>query len=91
MFFLIFRLIQHHKADYDKIIAAVSKDKKVERERYTPGNCSIEDLIVLLVAKENMPVRIVESPYFADLLAGKCHTQFTLWFTVKFYSVFSYG
>lgn len=33
--------------------------------------CSIKDLIVLLIAKENMPVRIVESPYFAQLLQGE--------------------
>lgn len=31
----------------------------------------IKDLIVLLIAKENLPIRIVESKYFSQLLQGK--------------------
>lgn len=63
---------KQHEDKFNLVTAATAKDKKVERDRHTVDKCSIMDLIVLLIAKENMPVRIVESPYFTDLLEGKC-------------------
>lgn len=62
-------VIQNHPNEHAYIVAAVSKDRKIHR---TTEKRSIKDSIALLVAKENMPIRIVESPYFSDLLQGLC-------------------
>lgn len=44
--------------------------KKKQNQDYQKMN-DIKDLIVLLIAKENLPIRIVESKYFSQLLQGK--------------------
>lgn len=52
----------------DKKQALVSES---ERDRRKLSSESVQDLIVKLIAKENMQIRIVESPYFRKLLSGK--------------------
>lgn len=66
----LFEIKQNHPDQHAGLLAAVTKSRKLQAQRDLSKTCSIEDLIVLLVAKENMPVRIVDSPYFAELLQG---------------------
>lgn len=55
---------------YDMIESKSNSAQKAAQERKFEEMCEIKDLLVLLVAKENMPIRIVESTYFAQLLQG---------------------
>lgn len=45
-----------------------AKEKK--RPKRSDGVGEIKDLIVQLIAKENLPIRIVESVHFTKLLQG---------------------
>lgn len=45
----------------------------------------IEELIIALIAKENLPIRIVESKYFTALLQGNSNTN--PYFPMNFSSV----
>lgn len=52
------------------MVAKQNEDLATNQKTFAGKNASIEDLIVALVAKENMPIRIVESQYFVQLLQG---------------------
>lgn len=59
-----------HKPEYDAIELKINADVLLRGKHISSGNCDVMDLIVALIAKENMPIRIVESEYFTQLLHG---------------------
>lgn len=62
-----------------------------ERENRQKSSESVMDLIVNLIAKENMPVRIVESVHFTKLLTGKLFTLLILLALSESLSVLIFG
>lgn len=57
-------------------------------KKTTANRNTIMDSIVALVAKENMPLRIVESPYFAQLLLESQLLLAQLLLVIFYYGVF---
>lgn len=60
-----------HPNKHDEIVARQEIDITSRRKGSCEANADIMDLIVALIAKENMPIRIVESEHFTRLLRGK--------------------
>lgn len=63
-------------------------DRKGKNVHTKSKETDIMDLIITLIAKENMPIRIVESAHFNNLLQGKWKLQSFLMFDNFFCCVF---
>lgn len=59
-----------HKAEYNGIHTNVKAERLAAKATEFNEINDIKELIVQLIAKENMPIRIVESKYFTQLLNG---------------------
>lgn len=68
---IIFEMFQNHKEKFQFIQSEMMTVQKAAKAGTVERIHDIKDLITLLIAKENMPIRIVESPYFTQLLQSK--------------------
>lgn len=62
--------MQRHKKEHAILNAKYQAAKQKKRSKVSDGVGEIKDLIVQLIAKENLPIRIVESEHFTKLLQG---------------------
>lgn len=63
--------LQRHNDVSKQIDAQYARDVAKKRGANVEKTNDIKELIVQLVAKENLPLRIVESKHFTKLLQGK--------------------
>lgn len=64
-------MFQVHPVEMAAIEKKIDFDKNITKQESQQKNKSITDLILTLIAKDLMPVRIVESQNFINLLEGK--------------------
>lgn len=79
---------QKHEAESKCLAAKQHVELAASKNDYARKNADVVDLIVALVAKENMPLRIIESPYFRRLLEGDDGHEFIFVFSGVFIFIF---
>lgn len=67
---MFYSLFQAHFNEYQTVNIQTELDRK-GNEGAAQHDPQLMDLMVLLIAKENLPVRLVESPYLMKVLRGE--------------------
>lgn len=67
---MFYTLFQAHFDEFQTVNIQTELDRK-GKEGAEQNDRELMDLMVLLIAKENLPVRLVESPYLMSVLRGE--------------------